>query len=174
VLLVVLESHIDYHLLYLKLYILLLLNLNTVICGDRLIFHPQMISYYINFVDAYSKFTWIYFLKNKSETFSVLQQFKTMTELQFDAKIKRVQTDWGSEFRPLTSFLQTHGIIHRLICPHTHHQNGIVERKHMHIVELGLTHLKQASLPLKFLDFAFQTAVYLIFFLSAKINIYVY
>jgi len=33
-------------------------------------------SYYISFVDAYSKFTWIYFLKNKSETFSIFQQFK--------------------------------------------------------------------------------------------------
>ena len=32
-------------------------------------------SYYISFVDAYSKFTWIYFLKNKSETFSIFQQF---------------------------------------------------------------------------------------------------
>jgi len=51
------------------------------------------LSYYINFVDAYSKFTWIHFLKNKSETFSVFQQFKTMTELQFDTKIKNVQID---------------------------------------------------------------------------------
>ena len=85
-----------------------------------------------------------------------------MTELQFDTKIKSVQTDWGGEFRPLTSFLQTHGIIHRLICPRTHHQNGVVKRKHRHIIELGLTLLKQASLPLKFRDFPFQTAVYLI------------
>ena len=68
-----------------------------------------MISYYINFVDAYSKFTWIYFLKNKSETFSVFQQFKTMTELQFDTKIKSVQTDWGGEFRPLTHFFKPMG-----------------------------------------------------------------
>ena len=62
----------------------------------------------------------------------------------------------------LPHFFKTHGIIHRLICPHTRHQNGVVERKHMHIIELGLTHLKQASLPLKFWDFAFQTAVNLI------------
>ena len=37
-------------------------------------------SYYISFVDAYSKFTWFYFLKNKSETFFVFQQFKTTIE----------------------------------------------------------------------------------------------
>jgi len=28
-----------------------------------------------------------------------------------------------------TAFLNTFGITHRFICPHTHHQNGVVERK---------------------------------------------
>ena len=73
-----------------------------------------------------------------------------MAEFQFDSKIKNVQTDRGGEFRPLTNFLASQGITHRWISPHTHHQNGVVERKHRHIVELGLTLLKQASLPLKF------------------------
>jgi len=40
-------------------------------------------------------------------------------------------------------------------------KNGVVERKYRHMVELGLTLLQQASLPLKFWDFAFLTAVYL-------------
>ena len=34
--------------------------------------------YYITFVDAYSRFTWIYLLKHKSETFTIFQQFKLM------------------------------------------------------------------------------------------------
>lgn len=38
----------------------------------------------------------------------------------------------------------------------------MVERKHRHIVELGLTLLAIASLPYKFWDHAFLTAVYLI------------
>ena len=85
-----------------------------------------------------------------------------MAELQFNTKIKSLQTDWGGEFRPLASYLVNLGINHRLICPHTHHQNGVVERKHRHIVELGLTLLNHASLPLKFWDIAFTTAVYII------------
>jgi histone deacetylase 1/2 len=44
------------------------------------------------------------------------------------------------------------GIQHRLTCPHTSHQNGTVERKHRQIVEMGLTLLSHASLPLKFWD----------------------
>lgn len=69
---------------------------------------------YITFVDAFSKYTWIYRLKSKSETFSVFQQFKAMVELQFNAKIKSLQTDWGGEFRSLTLFLAKLDINHKV------------------------------------------------------------
>ena len=118
--------------------------------------------YYVSFVDAFSWFTWLYPIKVKSEAITVFQSFKTMVELQFSSKIKSIQTNWGGEFRSFTSFLANHGIVYRLICPHTHHQNGIVERKHRHITELGLTLLQHASLPLKFWDYAFQIVLYLI------------
>jgi len=119
-------------------------------------------NYYITFVDAFSRLTWIYFLKSKSEAFIIFKQFKAMAELQFGHSLKALQTDWGGEFRPFTNFLKDLGIIHRLICPHTHHQNGVVERKHRHVVELGLTLLSQASLPLSYWDYAFLIDVYLI------------
>lgn len=65
-------------------------------------------------------------LKTKSETLTIFKQFKVMAELQFDFPIKFVQTDWGGEFRPFTKFITHLGIIHRLICPHTHHQNEVL------------------------------------------------
>ena len=91
----------------------------------------------MSFVDTYLRFTWIYFLKNKSDALSVFKQFKSLVELQFNKKIKAIQTDWGGEFQVFSSFLSELSI-HMLNCPHTHHQNGVVERKHRHIVELGL------------------------------------
>ncbi|RDX81177.1 hypothetical protein CR513_38173, partial [Mucuna pruriens] len=106
-------------------------------------------SYYVAFVDAHTKFTWIYLLK-------------TLVENQFSLTIKAVQSDWGGEFLQFTNFLTQIGVHHRVICPHTHHQNGTVECKHRHTVELGLTLLAQASLPLKYWDHAFLTSVYLI------------
>lgn len=42
------------------------------------------------------------------------------------------------------------GISHHVSCPHTHQQNGSAERKHHHIVEVGLSLLAHASMPLKF------------------------
>lgn len=36
--------------------------------------------------------------------------------------------DWGGEFRKLNNFFVNLGIHHRITCPHTHEQNGMVER----------------------------------------------
>jgi len=103
--------------------------------------------YYMYFVDAYSIFTWIYFLKIKSDALFGFKQFKSLAELQFNEHLKSIQIDLGGEFC-ISLYLSELGVIHRLYCPHTHHQNGVVERKHRHIVELGLSLLSHASLPL--------------------------
>ena len=118
--------------------------------------------YFLTCVDAYSRYTWIYPLKLKSHTLHTFQNFKTMIELQLNHKIISVQTDGGGEFLPFTKYLNDLGITHKFTCPHTHHQNGSVERKHKHIVETGLTLLSHAQMPLQFWDHAFLTTTYLI------------
>lgn len=47
-------------------------------------------------------------------------------------------------------------------CPYAHQQNGAAERKHRHIVEVGRSLLAHCSMPLKFWEDAFLSAVYLI------------
>jgi hypothetical protein len=47
-------------------------------------------------------------------------------------------------------------------CPHTHKQNGSAEHKHRHIVDVGLSLLSRASMPLKFWDEAYLTVTFLI------------
>jgi histone deacetylase 1/2 len=118
--------------------------------------------YFVIFIDAHTKHIWYYPLVAKSDVFSTFQCFQTPVERQFSLKIKSVQTDWGGEYRKLNNFFQTIGIHHRLICPHTHEQNGIIERRHRHIVETGLTLLGQCSAPLQFWNYAFESSVYLI------------
>jgi len=51
--------------------------------------------YYVSFIDDYSKFTWIYFLKFKSEVYQKFIEFQTLVERLFNRKIITVQTDWG-------------------------------------------------------------------------------
>ena len=126
-------------------------------------------NYYASFIDDHNKFVWIYLLKHKSEVFQCFQDFHKLVERQFDRKIRAIQTDWGGEYQALNSFFKRIGIEHHVSCPHAHQQNGSAERKHRHIVEMGLTLLAHSSMPLKFWDEAFLTAVFLINRLPSKI-----
>jgi histone deacetylase 1/2 len=130
--------------------------------GPAPLFSSDGYRYFVIFVDAYTKYVWYYPLVAKSDVYSVFHQFQTLVERQFSLKIKSVQTDWGGEYRKLSIFFQTVGIHHRLICPHTHEQNGTVERRHRHIMETGLTLLGQCKAPFRFWNYAFETSVYLI------------
>jgi histone deacetylase 1/2 len=69
----------------------------------------------------------------------------------------------------LNSFFQRVGISHLVSCPHEHQQNSHAEHKHRHIVEVGLSLLAYASMPLKYWDEAFLTATYLIYRLPSKV-----
>ena len=119
--------------------------------------------YYISFIDDFSKFSWIYLMHDRSEAPRIFMQFKTHIERLLDTTIKRVQSDWGGEYRKMhITFFSAFGITHHVSCPQTHQQNGSAERKHRHIVETGLALLAHAHVPLKFWDDAFLTATYLI------------
>jgi histone deacetylase 1/2 len=125
--------------------------------------------YFLSFIDDYSKHTWIYLLRRKSEVFQCFHDFQKLIERQFDCKIRAIQTDWGGEYQTLSSFFSPVGMSHQISCPHAHQQNGAAERKHRHIVEVGLTLLAHASMPFKFWDEAFVTAIFLINRLPSKV-----
>jgi histone deacetylase 1/2 len=118
--------------------------------------------YYVSFVDDYSRFCWIYLLKHKSDVEQVFYAFQAHVERLLNTKIKAFQSDWGGEYHRLHRYFQRTGISHRVSCPHTSQQNGVVERKHRHLVETGLALLAHSSLPLRYWDEAFLTACYLI------------
>jgi hypothetical protein len=50
-------------------------------------------NYYVSFIDDFSKFTWIYLIKYKSEVFQKFKEFQNLVERHFDRKIISMQTD---------------------------------------------------------------------------------
>jgi hypothetical protein len=109
-------------------------------------------NYYVSFIDDFSKFTLIFLFKNKFEVFSKFHIFQQHVERLLNHKIIAMQTYYGGggEYEKLNSFFTRIGIAHHVLCPHTHQQNGVVERKHHHTVEVSLSLLSHASMPLKF------------------------
>jgi transposase InsO family protein len=134
----------------------------TDVWGPSPIYSSAGFRYYVSFLDDFSRYSWIFPISCKSDVCIIFNQFQSYVEKTFSHKIKCVQSDWGGEYRSLSKILQQKGITHRLSCPHTHQQNGAIERKHRHIVETGLALLSHAQMPRKYWDDAFVTACYLI------------
>ncbi|KAJ0039048.1 hypothetical protein Pint_22927 [Pistacia integerrima] len=118
--------------------------------------------YYVIFVDHYTKYTWLYLLKLKSEVPLIFTRFKNLVENYFQTKILTLYTDGGTEYNGVHTTALNLGIQHMTSPPYTPEIVGTAKRRHRHIVETGLTLLHQASIPLSFWPTAFLTAIYLI------------
>ncbi|KAI4340978.1 hypothetical protein MLD38_025761 [Melastoma candidum] len=55
-------------------------------------------SYFVTFIDDYSRKVWVYFLKSKDEVFERFKEWKTMGEKRMGNKVKTLRTDNGLEF----------------------------------------------------------------------------
>lgn len=77
--------------------------------------------YYLVLIDDYSRHTWTFPLKAKSETSMVITHFKNMVERQFSTKVKIIRTDGGKEYhnKILSSLFSKWGIILQYTCPYT-------------------------------------------------------
>ncbi|WJX63250.1 hypothetical protein P8452_48162 [Trifolium repens] len=117
--------------------------------------------YFLTALDDYSRFTWIILCKTKSEITTLVQNFITMIEKQFDCHVKTIRTDNGLEFL-MPEFYASKGILHQTSCVETPQQNGRVERKHQHILNVGRALLFQSKLPKQFWSYAVLQAVYII------------
>jgi hypothetical protein len=92
--------------------------------------------FFLTIVDDYSRFTWLFLMKTKSETRGLLNNFLIYVHTQFNTRIQTIRTDNGQEFN-MPTFYQDHGIIHQTTCVETPEQNGRVERKHQHLLNVA-------------------------------------
>ncbi|KAL4037782.1 hypothetical protein IC575_001382 [Cucumis melo] len=80
--------------------------------------------YYVLFIDHFSRFTWIYFLKHHSELSVIYIEFANMIHTQFSCPIKILRTDNALEYKDsiLLSFLSQQGTLVQRSCSHTFQQ----------------------------------------------------
>lgn len=94
--------------------------------------------YFITFTDDYSRFSWVYFLKFKSEALDKFKAFKQQIETSLGARLMCLCTDRGGEYMSdlFKFFCQQHGITRQLTVAKTPHQNGVVERKNRTLLDI--------------------------------------
>ena len=70
--------------------------------------------WFVTFIDDCSRATWVYLMKDKSEVFSVFQNFHKMLSTQFGAVMKILMSNNGGDYRDsrLGAFFSSQGIIH--------------------------------------------------------------
>jgi hypothetical protein len=73
------------------------------ICGPLPIPSFTAAHYFISFIDGFSRFTILYFLKEKSGAFQAFQSYKALVKLQTSCRIKELQTDGGGSITPISS-----------------------------------------------------------------------
>jgi transposase InsO family protein len=95
-------------------------------------------SYCLVIVDNYSRFTWVYFLRDKSNVFETFKSFAIFAQNQFNFDIKKVRSDNESEFKNvrIDEYCDDKGINHEFSYKYTPKQNGIVERKNRTLIDM--------------------------------------
>lgn len=136
---------------------------HTDVCGPMENISLGGSRYFIIFVDDYSRMTYIYFMKNKSEAFQCFKDYTAKVENKLNKKIKILRSDNGREFcnGEFDSFLRIKGIVHQKSNPYTPEQNGLSERMNRTIIEKARCLLFDANLKKEFWAEATNTAVYL-------------
>jgi transposase InsO family protein len=101
--------------------------------------------YGLTTIDDYSRFTWVFFLQDKSETQEVLKKFLRRAWNKLDVKVKKIRSDNGTEFKntQVENFLDEEGIKHEFSVPYTSQQNGVTERKNRTLIEMAITMLNE-------------------------------
>jgi transposase InsO family protein len=90
------------------------------VCGPMPVKSLGGSSYYVIFIDDYSRKTWLYLLKTKYEVFNKFQEFKEEIENLTNKKIKMLRTDNGGEYtsKEFFAFCKSTEIRRELTVPH--------------------------------------------------------
>jgi hypothetical protein len=127
--------------------------------------HPSISNamFVLIFVDDFSRFTWIYFLKKKSEVFRHIKDFKALVETQSEKKIKVLQTDNEGEYvnHEIHDLCHEAGIQLQHTIPYTPQQNGVAEWKNRSLKEMASYMWHAKPLPQRLWAEALNCATYI-------------
>ena len=119
--------------------------------------------YFITFIDDYTRFTVVYFLKSKAGAFNAFQTYKALAENQCQTKVTTIRTDNGGEYcsKEWINFCNTHGIRHEYSVSYNPQQNGVAERRNRTLLDACQSMLQVAGLQNEYWQEGVATSCYL-------------
>jgi hypothetical protein len=118
--------------------------------------------YCLVIVDDYSRYTWTFFLHDKSKVAACFKKFAKRAQNKFEVKIKKIRSDNGKEFdnTNIETYCDEVGIKHEVSATYTPQQNSVVERKNRTLITLTRTMLNEYNTPQELWVEAINTACY--------------
>jgi transposase InsO family protein len=129
--------------------------LNTSLGGSR---------YILVFTNDFSRKSWTFFLKSKSETFGTFRSLKSLIESETGNKVRILRTDHGGEYlsNEFNLYCKDNGIKRELTQALTPQQNGVSERRNRTPIERARSMAHACRLPSFLWSEAVFTANYLV------------
>ena len=99
---------------------------STTLCGNK---------YFITFIDDFSRYGYVFFIKEKADALEMFKVFRTEVEKQLGKVIKIVRSDRGGEYYgkhgdvgqqkgPFARYFQDNGIVAQYTMPGSPEQKG--------------------------------------------------
>lgn len=106
-------------------------------CGPLSVASYGGCTYFVTFIDDFSRKVFVYVLKSKSEVFGKFVEFKIYAENQTGKQIKVIRTDNGTEYlnKQFMELCKKNGIKHEKSTAYSPQQNGISERMNRTLTE---------------------------------------
>jgi len=147
--------------------------IHTDICGPFPVTTVDGYDSFIIFTDDYSRYGYIYPIKERSEVLDKFKIFKAEVENQHDLKIKIVRSDRGGEYYgrhtpygqvsgPFARFLQENGIVAQYSTPGEPQQNRVAERRNRTLMDMVRSMMSYSTLPINLWMEALKTAIYIL------------
>ena len=112
--------------------------IHTDVCGPFPTQARGGYSYFITFTDDFSRFGYVYLMKNKSESFEKFKEFRIEVEKQLGKSIKALRSDRGGEYlsQEFLDYLKDQGIKSQWTPHGTPQLNGFSERRNQTLLDM--------------------------------------
>ncbi|KAL4377039.1 hypothetical protein GQ457_02G041930 [Hibiscus cannabinus] len=117
--------------------------------------------FFLTLVDDYTRTTWTYLMKHKSDATQIVPAFVNMVKKQFGFDVRVFRSDNAPELK-FADLFSSLGILHQFSCVETPQQNSVVERKHQHLLAVARALFFQSRVPIRFWGDCVLTATFLI------------